>query len=322
MEIQKEKLLEMYRNLLTARRLGEKLYEIYSAGGSGMPWIHRGIGEESIPVAICANLRKDDYLKLTFRVDYCLFAKGLPLMDVIATECMRDLSQFGKPRLAYFDPSYGLLAHTGAGGEEAPIYLGSAISIMLQKTDQVCVCVMGDGFANRGPVHESMVMAAAWNLHLPIVFGIQNNQYAMGTARRKSYKIDDLSDRAKAYGFPGETVDGNDVIATYEMVKKYVDRARNGGGPGLIVFETYRLGAHFEGDPQIYRPKGEVEEWWKKDSLPRYQKTLMEMGILTEGDVNKLEAGIKTEIEKAAEAALALPFASYENHLKTAIDEL
>jgi TPP-dependent pyruvate/acetoin dehydrogenase alpha subunit len=319
-DIANEKLLEMHRNLLTARRLGEKLYEIFSAGGSGMPWIHRGLGEEAIPLAVCANLRKDDYLKLTFRLDYCLFAKGLSLMEVIASECMRDCSQLGRPRSPYFDPDLGLLAHTGAGGEEIPIYLGSAISIMLKKTDQVCVCVMGDGFANRGPVHESMVMAASWNL--PIVFMIQNNQYGMGTSVKKVYKIEDLSDRAKAYGFPGETVDGNDIIATYEVVKKYVDRARNGGGPSLVVGETYRLAGHYEGDPQIYRPKGEVEEWWKKDPLPRYQKRLMEMGILTEKDVAELESTIKVQIEDAAKSALALPFASYENHLKTAIDEL
>ncbi|MBN1662492.1 MAG: thiamine pyrophosphate-dependent dehydrogenase E1 component subunit alpha [Deltaproteobacteria bacterium] len=320
MEIANEKLLEMHRNLLTARRLGEKLYEIFCAGGSGMPWIHRGIGEEAIPIAVCANLRKEDYLKLTFRLDYCLFAKGLPLTEVIASECMRDCSQLGRPRSPYFDPDFGLLAHTGAGGEEIPIYLGSAISIMLKKTDQVCVCAMGDGFASRGPVHEAMVMAASWNL--PIVFMIHNNQYGMGTSAKKIYKMKDIADRAKAYGFPGETVDGNDVIATYEVVKKYVDRARNGGGPSLVVGETYRLAGHYEGDPQVYRPKGEIDEWWQKDPLPRYQKRLMEMGILTEKDIAELESTIKVQIEDATKAALALPFASYENHLKTVIDEL
>ncbi|MDD4875600.1 MAG: thiamine pyrophosphate-dependent enzyme, partial [Dehalococcoidales bacterium] len=123
------------------------------------------------------------------------------------------------------------------------------------------------------------------------------------------------------YGIPGESVDGNDVIASYEVMKKYIDRARNGGGPSFVVGNTFRLMGHFEGDPQIYRPKGEVEEWWKNDSLPRYQKTLMDMGILTEDDVNKLEVKIKKDLEEATEAALALPFGNYENHLKTAIDK-
>jgi len=319
--VPKEKLLEMYRNLLTARRVGEKLYELYSSGKSGIPWLHRGIGEEAIPIAVCANLRKEDYLKLTFRMDYCLFAKGLEIRDCIASEAFRDSSQFGGPRSRFFWPEYGLLAHTGAGGEDAPIYLGSAISIKYQKTDNVCVCVMGDGFGNRGPTHEAIVMAASWNL--PIVFMIHNNQYGMNiSARRDGYKLDDIADRGKGYGLPGESVDGNDVIATYEVVKKYVDRARSGGGPSYIVGETYRLGGHTVGDPQVYRPKGEAEEWWKLDPLPRYQKTLMEMGILTEEDINKLEAEIKTEVDKAGEEAVALPSASYENHLKTAIDTL
>ncbi|MDD4875966.1 MAG: thiamine pyrophosphate-dependent dehydrogenase E1 component subunit alpha [Dehalococcoidales bacterium] len=320
MAIPKEKLLEMYRNLITARLLGDKLAEIFTTGVAGRTGLHRGTGEEAFPIAIQANLRKDDYLKLTFRMDFTLFAKGLLLRDVIGAEIFRDSSQFGGPRYRFFDPDNGLLAHTGAGGEEPPIYLGAAVAIMYKKTDQVCVCVMGDGFANRGPMHEAMVMSAAWNL--PIVWVIHNNQYAMGTSVKKSYKIDDLADRAKAYGFPGETVDGNDVIASYEVMKKYIDRARNGGGPSLVVGETYRLMAHFMGDPQIYRPKGEAEEWWKKDSIPRYQKTLMDMGILTVEDIDKFQREIEAEIEEAATAALALPQASYENHLKTAIDEI
>jgi pyruvate dehydrogenase E1 component alpha subunit len=117
-------------------------------------------------------------------------------------------------------------------------------------------------------------------------------------------------------------VDGNDIIATYEVAKEYIDRARSGGGPGLIVAQTYRLRPHYEGDAQIYRPKGEAEEWWKKDPLPRYQKKLIEMGILTEADVSKLEKEIRAEVEKAAKAALALSPPKYENHIKGAIDEL
>ncbi|MDD4875799.1 MAG: thiamine pyrophosphate-dependent dehydrogenase E1 component subunit alpha [Dehalococcoidales bacterium] len=319
MAVPNEKLLEMYRNVLTARRVGEKLYELFSSGKSGIPWLHRGIGEEAIPIAVLANLRKDDYVKLTFRMDYCLFAKGIEIRDCIASEAYKDSSQFGGPRSRFFWPEKGMLGHTGAGGEDPPIYLGAAVSIKYKKTDQVVVCVMGDGFGNRGPMHESMVMAASWKL--PIVFMIHNNQYGMNiSARRDGWMVNDLADRGKGYGLPGESVDGNDVIATYEVVKKYVDLARNGGGPSFIVGETYRLGGHTVGDTQPYRPKGEAEEWWKLDPLPRYQKTLMDMGILTKEMDDRFEAEIKAEVDKAGEDAIALPFASLENHLKTAID--
>lgn len=319
MAIPKEKLLEMYRNLLTARRWNEKHYELQSRGVGGMLTLHSWMGEEAPPIAVIANLRKDDYYHGNYRERDAIFAKGMPLRDVIASEFSRDVSKVGW-HSNHIDLDYGALGWTGALGEDAAIYVGGALAAVIMKTDRVSVFICGDGTANRGPVHESMVLATAWNL--PMVFAIQNNQYGMGTSVHDSYKIKDLSDRAKAYGFPGQTVDGNDVIASYEVAKEYIHRARSGGGPGLIVFETYRLTGHYEGDPQIYRPKGEVEEWWKKDPLPRYQKRLMEMGILTKEDVSKLEVKIKAEIEEATEAALALPLTSYEDHVKYAIDEI
>ncbi|MDD4876032.1 MAG: thiamine pyrophosphate-dependent dehydrogenase E1 component subunit alpha [Dehalococcoidales bacterium] len=319
MDIPKETLLMLYRNLLTARRIDEKHYEIYSAGGSGMPWLHRGIGQEAVSIAICANLKKDDYFKPCFRMRFCLFAKGLSIKDIIASEIVRDIIKDGGNSF-YLNPEYGILGFSGSGGEDAGFYVGAALSAKMRKTDQITVYVNGDGFSNRGSVHEAIVAAVA--LNLPVVFMIENNQYAMGTRSQNSYKMDDLSDRAKGYGMPGESVDGNDILAIYEVVKKHVKRARSGGGPSLIVAETYRLRGHFEGDPQIYRPKGEVEEWWKKDPLPRYQKKLMDMGLLTDADINRIEAEVKNEINEAAEAALAIPRPSYEDHVKTVIGDL
>ena len=314
MAIPKETLLRMYRQLLTARRLDEKLYELRGAG------FYRGTGEEAIPIAFCNNLRKDDYFKLMLRTAHVLFAKGLSLRDCIASSGWnRDLSKVGG-HFGFFDIEYGLLGISGALGEDVAIYTGAALSAKLRKSGQVSVCTLGDGSANRAPVHESMVVAAAWKL--PIVFVIQNNKYAMGTASSKIYRIEDMADRAKAYGFPGKTVDGNDIMATYEVAREFIDRARSGGGPGLVVADTWRLRAHFEGDPQNYRPKGEADEWWKKDPLPRYQKKLMEMGILAEADVSKLEKEIKVEIDEAAKAASEVPSRSYEDHKKTAIAEL
>jgi len=168
-----------------------------------------------------------------------------------------------------------------------------------------------------------MVIAAAWDL--PIVYLLQNNQYGEGASRRDVYKIQDLADRAKAYGFPGVTVDGNDVIEVYEVFKEYIERARSGGGPGLIVAETYRLSGHFEGDTQTYRPKGEIEEWWKKDPLPRYTKRLMDMDILTQEYVTELDKKIKAELDEADKVAASLPGWDYDDYISgpgTIIDVL
>ena len=322
MAIPKEKLLEMYRNLVRARALSEELYEVFTTEGSMMQGLHRGLGEESIPVAVIATLKKGDYYKPSgVRMHPYLFCReGFTMRDAIASECGRDLPKVGG-HSTYVSPELGVIGKSGTLGEDGPMYLGAALSAMIRKSGQVTVYTCGDGTANRAPVHESMAVAAAWNL--PIVFMIENNQYGMGTSVKKSYKIADLSDRAKGYGFPGQSVDGNDVIALYEVVKEYVDRARSGGGPGLIVAETYRLGQHSVGsDPQLYRPKGEAEEWWKRDSLPRYQKRLMEMDIITDEDVKKTDAEAKAEADKAGKDALATPFISYEDYVKSALDVL
>jgi len=319
-KIPKEKLLQLYRNLLTARRLLEKILEIYRAGGSGISSWHRGEGEEAIAIALCANLRKDDYLILRTRVVPCVFAKGLSLKDIIASEFVRDVPKVGGCG-TYFNitPDFGILGRSHTLGEDNPIYTGAALSSQMRGTDQVTVILMGDGGASRGPVHEAMVVAAAWNL--PIVFVLQNNQYGYGTSsRREVYKIKNFSDRAKGYGFPGVEVDGNDIIAVYQAAKKCIDRARRGGGPSLIAAETYRLNEHVEpSNLQPYRPKGEAEKWRKKDPLPRYQKKLMGMGLLTRDDISRLEAEVKAEIDQAAKDALAYPRMSFDDYVKDAV---
>lgn len=312
-DISKETLLLLYRNLLTARLVDNKLFEMFSAGNSGMIFLHRGTGEEAIPIGVCANLRKDDFFLVTItRGRPFLFAKGMSFVDVFASECMRDVAKIGG-RSTFFDLEFGILGRSGSLGEDFAIYVGAALAAKLKKTNQVAVCTLGDGAASRGPAHESMILAAAW--HLPIVFLIQNNQYGNTTSVRKNRLIENLSDVAKAYGFPGVTVDGNDIIEVYEVSKKYIDRARSGGGPSLIEAKTYRLGGHQVGDPQRYRPKGEVEEWWQKDPLPRYTKRLMDMGLITPEYTGKLEKEIKAELDEAAKTALAAPFMTYEDYV-------
>jgi len=295
-----EILLKLYRQLLTARRGEQRMFEI--VGPAIFPTGHRGVGEEVIPIGICNNLTQTDCFHPNFRTAFCLFAKpGIELTDVIGMN-------LGKlPRLhPFFAPQCGTLGSSGTLGEPAVIYLGAALANAIQKTGDVTVFVQGDGASNRAPTHEAMVVAAAWQL--PIVFVIQNNQYGMGTSVHKSYKIEDLSLRGAGYGFPHDRVDGNDMIAMYQMAKKHIDRVRNGGGPSLIAADTYRLGAHYEGDSQRYRPKGELEEWRRtKDPLPRYQKQLLEMELLTQTDVDRLEEEVAEEIEAAIATIEGLP---------------
>jgi pyruvate dehydrogenase E1 component alpha subunit len=145
----------------------------------------------------------------------------------------------------------------------------------------------------------------------------------MGTASWKSYNIEDLSLRGVGYGFPTDRVDGNDMIAMYLCAKRHVDRCRAGGGPSLIAADTYRLRPHFEGDAQIYRPKGEVEEWWKLEPLARYTKELMDLGVINEADTERIEAEVMEDIREAFEEMEKLPAAALPTDLeKLAIAEL
>jgi acetoin:2,6-dichlorophenolindophenol oxidoreductase subunit alpha len=318
-DIPKNVLLTLYQNLVTARLLEDKFLALTEAGDFGKDEPHRGTAEEAVPIGICANLRKDDYIKTTTRTRHCLFAKGLSIRDIIASKMFRDLKSVGG-HYSYYDYDYGIIPYSGTLGEDVMIATGAALAEKIKKSDKVSVAIYGDGTASRGSIHESMIFAAY--LKLPMIFVVQNNQYAMGTSVHKTCLLGDLSERALGYGFPGVSVDGNDIIAVYETAKKYIDRARQGGGPALIVAETYRLFGHYDGDPQAYRPKGEGEEWAKRDPIPRLEKQLIERSLLTPDQIAQVRTKALEEIEQATAAARALPSYTKEHYLQTAVAEL
>ena len=314
----KETLVKLYRDLLTARRVEAELWSkqgnLAGSGGGA----HRGPGEEVIPIAFCNNMTKTDCFMPNFRTLVCMFTKpGFTLKDVVAMS----MGKAARGQGAY-SPENGMLGGGGTLGEASVRYLGGAVAATIKHTKDIVVFIQGDGASNRAPTHEAMAVAGAWQL--PIIFVIQNNRYGMGTAVEKSYNIEDLSVRGAGYGFPHERVDGNDMIAMYLVAKKHVDRCRAGGGPSLIAADTWRLRPHFEGDAQIYRPKGEAEEWWQKEPLGRYQKELMDLGILIEEDVDRMEAEVKAEIQAVFDEVDKLPARTdvIEQMEKLAIDGL
>jgi pyruvate dehydrogenase E1 component alpha subunit len=228
---------------------------------------------------------------------------------------MAKKQQTEKPESGVYAPEYGLLGISGSLGEDVPIYVGAALSSKQLGIDLVTVCFFGEGTANRGPVHEAMNLAAIWKL--PIVFICENNQYAISMHVSRAFAIADIADRAAGYGMPGVVVDGNDVIACYEVAYDAIKRAREGGGPSFIEDKTYRLRGHWEGDPESYRPKEEIEEWRKKEPLKRYRERLLKLGILTAEDVERYDAEITAEIEEAVKYAESLPRPSLEELTET-----
>ena len=301
------KLLDMYRQMLTIRFFEETVFELY--GQNLVPGtIHLYAGEEAAAVGVCANLRKDDYVTSTHRGHGHCIAKGARLDKTMAEILGRKTGyckgKGGSMHIADF--SVGMLGATAVVGAGIPIATGAGLSIKLRGTDQIAICFFGDGASNQGTFHEGINLAAIW--HLPVVFVCENNLYAMGTRQTRVMLIDNIADRAAGYGIPGVVVDGNDVLAVYEAARVAVERARQGGGPTLMECKTYRLRGHSRFDPAAYRPKDEVNEWLKKDAIARFQAKLLEMGIITEAEVQRTVEKARNDVEEATKFALESPF--------------
>jgi pyruvate dehydrogenase E1 component alpha subunit len=313
--VEKTKLIEMYQRMLQIRYFEEKVFELYGqnlVAGT----IHLYAGEEAVAVGVCANLRRDDYITSTHRGHGHCIAKGADLGKTMA-EILGKKTGYCKGKggsMHIADFSLGMLGATAVVGAGIPIAAGAGLSIKLRGTDQVVACFFGEGASNQGTFHEGINMAAVWGL--PVVFVCENNLYAMGTRQSIVMTIENIADRAVAYGIPGVTVDGNDVLAVYEAASEAVNRARQGGGPTLIECKTYRQKGHSRFDPATYRPKDEVEEWLKKDPIQRFKSKLMEMGVLTEEEDEKLRHEAVAAVEEAVKFAMESPFPRPEEALE------
>jgi pyruvate dehydrogenase E1 component alpha subunit len=311
MAIKKEKLIEMYRVMVRIRTFEERVVKEFAAGkipGAA----HLYAGEEAVATGACANLRPDDYITSTHRGHGHLIAKGgkteQMMAELYGKKTGYNKGKGGSMHLA--DMEIGILGANAIVGAGIPIAAGAALSAKMRGTDQVVIGFMGDGATNTSRFHEGVNLAAIWDL--PVVYVIENNMYAESTSLSAVCKLANLSDRAKAYGIPGKTVDGNDVLAVYEAVGEAVSRARKGQGPSLIECKTYRYYGHFQGDPQTYKTKEEVEEWMKKDPIPRFRKQLISMGVLTEEDADRIGQEINEEIEEAVRFAEKSPYPAPE----------
>lgn len=207
------------------------------------------------------------------------------------------------------DVNIGILGANGIAGGGIPIAVGAALSSKMRKTDQVTVCFFGDGASNNGVFHEGLNFASVHRL--PVVFVCENNLYGISVSQKQHQAIQDISVRGTAYNILGATIDGNDVLAVYEVSSKAIERARKGGGPTLIECKTYRWRGHHEGDPnqgRRYRTTEEIEEWMKRCPIKRFEKKLAAEKILNKNKIKKVWEETGREIEEAVEFASQSPF--------------
>jgi len=199
-------------------------------------------------------------------------------------------------------------------GGGIPIAAGYALAFKYRKTGNIVGCFFGDGATNIGSFHEAVNISAIWDL--PVVFVCENNRYGASTAIEKVTRVPRLSDRAAAYGLPGQTVDGNDVEAVYSAMIEAAKRARGGAGPTLLELETYRFAGHSRSDPGHYRSKDEVASWKTRDPLTRYELFLAGEHVMSPTDVADMKASVEKELDAAVAFAEASPSPSPEDCLK------
>ena len=311
MALDKKQLEEMYLRMCRIRYFEEAVIEIHSSGELIGP-AHPYIGEEAVAVGACAALEDHDRIAGNHRSHGHPIAKGGDVKKAMA-EILGKTGGFCKGKggsMHLADFSIGILGESGIVASSVPIATGAALASKLSKQDFVSLVFFGDGASNQGACHESMNMAALWDL--PVIFMCENNGYAITTSYKNSVSVDHVSDRASAYGMPGVLVDGQDAIAVWEATNEAVLRARAGEGPTLIEAMTYRYEDHSLGLDRIrkteYRTQGEVEEAMKRDPLSIHRAAMTSHGFATAEECDRIEAKVKLEIEEAVEFARNSPF--------------
>lgn len=306
MDISRDMHLEMFRRMVRIREFELTAMDLFKRG-QVKGAVHPYIGQEASGVGVCMALKKDDLIAGTHRSHGHNIAKGADSRKMFAEILGKDTGycrgRGGSMHIAAFETgSLGALAVVGSG---IPIAVGAALGFKMQKLARISVPFTGDAGTNTGNWHESLNMASIWDL--PIVFVLENNQYGVSTNIRYSTNIDDLSIRAQSYGIPGVRVDGFDVLAVYAEAVKAVERARSGKGPTLLVTESYRLEGHYAGEPEVYREREEVQEYRKKDPIPRFRKELISKKVAKKDELEAIDEEIKKEMVDAVTFAKESP---------------
>jgi len=310
--LSKDQLVEMYHQMVRIRNFEQALPEYFLKGyvvGTG----HVSLGEEAVAVGAISALGPKDFVISTHRAHGHALARGSSMPIILAevfckaTGCTG--GKGGSMHIHDFDRYFfGTVGIVGGG---ITIAGGLGLAAKMQKSGQVSIGFFGDGASNRGTFHEAMNLASLWKV--PTVYVCTNNQYAMTLPLCKNCANPDIATRAASYNMPGYSVDGTDLWAVYDAVKKAVDRARKGDGPSLVVANTYRLSpehslrvAAIAGTQ--YRPPGEVEQWWEaRDPVKITRQKLIDTGALTEKSAAKIEADAKKEFEEAFQFAINSP---------------
>lgn len=325
-----EHLLWMYEKMVEIRDYEETMAKVYLEGklppniqkglafdiGAGpVPGeMHLAAGQEPVAVGVCAHLTIEDTVVGAHRPHHFAIAKGVPLKPMTAEMFGKDtgLGRGKGGHMHLFDPEHKFSC-SGIIGASMPPACGAALAAKKRGKDWVAVAFFGEGATNQGAFHESMNLASLWKL--PVLFVCEDNKYAISVEKVDSTSVPWNADRASAYGMPGVLVDNNDAVAVYEAAGAAIARARRGEGPTLLEVKTDRYLGHFQGDPETYRPKGEVAELRKNDPIPRLGAHLRRLGLLDDVSDQALRERINQRVAEAYEYGRTSPYPQPEDAL-------
>ncbi len=302
----KAQYMKWYEDMLVMRRFEEACGNLYLQQKFG-GFCHLYIGQEAVAAGFASAIKEGDKIITAYRDHAHPIALGLEPKYVMAelygksTGCSK-----GKGgSMHMFDKSRNMMGGHGIVGAQIPMGAGIAFAEKYNDTDNVCLCFMGDGAVRQGALHETFNMAMLWEL--PVIFIIENNNYAMGTSVERTSNVTDLYKLGASYEMPSEPVDGMNVESMHEAIDKAAKHCRAGKGPILLEVKTYRYKGHSMSDPQKYRTKDELNEYKEKDPLAQILHTIMEQGWIDEKGVDKMEDKVKKLVEEAIEFAESSP---------------
>lgn len=312
----KKEQLEMHHQMVRIRIFEETIQKIYMEGktpafdiaaGPIPGEMHLAAGQEPVAAGVCIHLRPSDAVTATHRPHHVALAHGMDMKKLAAEIFGKDtgLGHGKGGHMHLFDP----VTHFGCSGiigEGMPTAVGHALAFKKLGRDDIAVSFFGEGAANQGSFHESLNLAALWDLG--VVFVCEDNAWAISVAKATATAVANNSDRAAAYGIPGVLIPDNDPDAIFEAAREAVARARAKKGPTLIEVKTDRLLGHFEGDPQLYRTKEEMEKLQKRDALKHYEQQLIKAGTLTTESAEQVWKAGRAEVDAAIEFARKSPY--------------
>jgi pyruvate dehydrogenase E1 component alpha subunit len=288
------------RQMMLIRRFEERAEMLYQKGGRIGGFFHQYSGQEPVAVGSIGVLNENDYVITAYRDHGHALARGMSAKAGMA-ELLGKVTGCSKGKggsMHFFDAEKGFLGGHAIVGSHIALAAGIAFASKYRGDQRVCLCYFGDGAMNQGCFHEALNMAALWKL--PVIYIVENNQYAMGTSLARSSAVLDLTIRGgTAFGIPGYSINGNDVELMAKTTREAVNRARAGEGPTFIDAQTYRYKGHSISDPGKYRQKEELETAMRNDPILVYQKILKERNWIDQEAIDRMQESVKQEIEEA-----------------------